>query len=43
MQSALDIQSNLLDISRSTIAGHLPYSSLELRHAEMTTFAFQLE
>jgi hypothetical protein len=43
MQSALDIQSTFPDMSRSTIAGHLPHSALELRRAETTTSTFQLQ
>jgi hypothetical protein len=43
MQSALHVQSTFLDMSGSTIAEHLPHSSLELRRAETTTSASQLE
>jgi hypothetical protein len=43
MQSALHVQSTFLDISRSTTAGHLPHSALDLRSAETTTSASQLE
>jgi hypothetical protein len=43
VQSALGIQSTFLDTLRSTTAGHLPYSALELRPAETTTSASQLE
>jgi hypothetical protein len=43
MQSALHVQSNFLDMSRSTTAGYLPHSPLELRRAETTTSTSQLE
>jgi hypothetical protein len=43
MQSALHVQPTFLDMSCSTTAGHLPHSALELRHAETTTSASQLE
>jgi hypothetical protein len=43
MQSALHVQSTFLDISRSTSAGHLPYSALERHRAETITSATQLE
>jgi hypothetical protein len=43
MQSALHVQSTFLDMSRSTIAGYLPHSALELRRAETTNSASQLK
>jgi hypothetical protein len=43
MQSALHVQSTFLDTSRSTTAGHLLHSALELRRTETTTSASQLE
>jgi hypothetical protein len=43
MQSALDIQSIFLDISLSTIAGHLAHSALEFRRAKGTTFVSEPE
>jgi hypothetical protein len=45
MQSLLVIQSTFLDMLRSTIAGHLPHSMLELHRAETITqlTASQLE
>jgi hypothetical protein len=43
MQSALNIQSKFLDILCSTTPRHLPHCVLELRHAETTTSASQLE
>jgi hypothetical protein len=39
MQSALDVQSTFLDISRSTIFEQLPHCVLELHHAKTTTSA----
>jgi hypothetical protein len=42
MQSALHVQSTFPDMSRSTTAGHLPHSALELRPTE-TTSVTQLE
>jgi hypothetical protein len=41
IQSALNVQSNFPDISRSTTEGYLPHRALQLRHAE-TTSASQL-
>jgi hypothetical protein len=43
MQSAFDIKFTFLDMSRSTIAGHLPHRALELRRAGTTTSAAQLQ
>jgi hypothetical protein len=43
MQSALDNQSTCPDKSRSTTAGHLPHSELELLCTEATTCTPQLE
>jgi hypothetical protein len=43
MQSALDVQSTFLDMSRPTTADNLPHSALELRRAETTISASQLE
>jgi ferredoxin len=43
MQSALHVQFTFLDMSCSTTVGHLPHSALELRRAETTTSASQLE
>jgi hypothetical protein len=43
MQSAFHVQSTFLDMSRSTTNGHLSHSALELRRAETTTSASQLE
>jgi hypothetical protein len=43
MQSAIDVQSNFLAVSHSTTVGHLSHSTLDIRHAEATTFASRLE
>jgi hypothetical protein len=43
MQSALHVQSTFLGMLRSTTAGHLPHSALELRRPGTTTSASQLE
>lgn len=43
MQSALEVQSTFLDILRLTTAGYLPHTALELRRAEATISASQLE
>jgi hypothetical protein len=37
MQSALDIQSTFLDMSRSVTARHLPHTAMDISHAEITT------
>jgi hypothetical protein len=42
-QSALNVQSSFLDMSRSTTARPLLHSALELRRAETSTSASQLE
>jgi hypothetical protein len=42
-QSALYAHSTFVDIARSTTAGHLPHSVLELSCTETTTSASQLE
>jgi hypothetical protein len=43
MQSALDVQSVYVDMSRSTIAGHLPHSAQALCRTETITSASQLK
>jgi hypothetical protein len=43
MQSALDSQSSFLNTSRSTTAGRLSHSALQLRRPETTTSSSQLE
>jgi hypothetical protein len=43
MQSSLDAHSTFLDISPSTTADQLPHCAVELRRAETTTSASQLE
>jgi hypothetical protein len=43
IQSALNVQSTFPSMSRSTTAGHLPHSALELHHAKTTTSVSQLE
>jgi hypothetical protein len=43
MQSTLDIQSGFLDMWRSTTAGRHPHRALELRLAETTISASQIE
>jgi hypothetical protein len=43
MQSAHHVQTSFLDMSRSTTAGHLPHSALELCRAETKTSASQLQ
>jgi hypothetical protein len=43
MQSILHIQYTFLEKSRSTTAGHLPHSSLDLRHTGTKNFVSQLE
>jgi hypothetical protein len=37
MQSAIEMQSTFLDMSCSTTDGHLPHSSLVLRHVDTTS------
>jgi hypothetical protein len=39
----IDFQSSFLDMSHSTIAGHLPHSMPKLHHAETATSATQVE
>jgi hypothetical protein len=43
MQSTLIVQFTFLGMSRSTTAGHLPHIPMELRRAEITISASQLE
>jgi hypothetical protein len=43
VQSATDVQSTFLDMSRSTTAGHFPHSVLELHRAEAINSASQRE
>jgi hypothetical protein len=43
MQSAFDIQFTFLDMSHSTTAGRLPRNAPELRRAETTASAAQLQ
>jgi hypothetical protein len=43
MQAALHIESTFLDFSCSSTAGHISHSVPELRCAETTSFASQLE
>jgi hypothetical protein len=43
IQSAMNIQSTFLDMSRSPTTWHLPHSMLELCHAKTTTSASQLK
>jgi hypothetical protein len=43
VQKTLHVQATFQDMSRSATAGHRPRSVLELRRAETTTSASQLE
>jgi hypothetical protein len=43
VQAGLNFQFTFLDMSRSTTDGHLPHIVLQLRRAETTTSASQLE